>query len=70
MSCRLTIRPMTLERGKMFEDQYNEEMEREVRRLEALKRATDLGHPEWLNACTVCGCRLLATDISKCEDCT
>ena len=34
--------------------QYNEEMEQEVLRLEALKRANDAGHPEWLNACAVC----------------
>jgi hypothetical protein len=54
----------------MFEDQYNEEMEMEVLRLEALRRAVDGGHREWLNACAVCGCRLLTTDISKCEDCT
>lgn len=53
----------------MFEDQYNEEMEREVRRLEALKRATAAGHPEWLNACAGCGCQLTSTERSRCEQC-
>lgn len=51
----------------MFELEYNEEMEREVLRLEALKRATDAGHPEWLNACAVCGCSLTPIDIRRCE---
>jgi len=34
----------------MFETQYNEEMQQEVLRLEAFKRVTEAGHPEWLNA--------------------
>lgn len=37
----------------MFEAQYNDEMEAEVLRLEALKRATDTGHPEWINGAVV-----------------
>ncbi|QWV95466.1 hypothetical protein KP004_09940 [Geomonas oryzisoli] len=53
----------------MFETQYNEEMEAEVRRLEAKKRAMDAGHPEWDNACASCGCRLASTDVSFCETC-
>ena len=53
----------------MFESQYNDEMETEVKRLEARKRAADAGHPEWENACSVCGCRLAGTDIEHCQDC-
>ena len=37
----------------MFESQYNDEMEREVKRLEAKKRATAAGYPEWDNACKI-----------------
>jgi hypothetical protein len=54
----------------MFEDQYNEEMEQEVLRLEALKRATDAGHPEWQNACAGCGCQLMDTGTNRCERCS
>ncbi|GFO63320.1 hypothetical protein M1B72_10700 [Geomonas paludis] len=53
----------------MFEMQYNEEMEAEVRRLEAKKRATEAGHPEWDNACASCGCQLAGTDDKFCESC-
>jgi hypothetical protein len=34
----------------MFESQYNDEMEAEVKRLEAQMRANEAGHPEWVNA--------------------
>jgi hypothetical protein len=51
----------------MFESQYNEEMEAEVKRLEAKKRAVDAGHPEWHNACAGCGCELSAKDLDKCR---
>ncbi|MEI6213291.1 MAG: hypothetical protein WCP10_04230 [Desulfuromonadales bacterium] len=51
----------------MFENQYNEEMEAEVRRLEAKLRATLAGHPEWDNACAFCHCELHGTDQIKCE---
>jgi hypothetical protein len=53
----------------MFEDQYNEEMEAEVRRLEAKQRATAAGHPEWANACAVCLCELAGTDRDRCDRC-
>ena len=53
----------------MFEVQYNEEMEQEVLRLEALQRAVAAGHPEWLNACAVCHCQLAGIDITRCEMC-
>ena len=53
----------------MFECQYNDEMEAEVKRLEAKARAVAAGHPEWLNACTVCGAELLTLDLSRCENC-
>ncbi len=54
----------------MFECQYNDEMEAEVRRLEALSRATAAGHPEWLNACVSCGCEIRSVDACQCESCS
>ncbi|MBJ6724535.1 hypothetical protein [Geomesophilobacter sediminis] len=53
----------------MFEMQYNEEMEAEVRKLEAKKRATEAGHPEWDNACAVCGTEIAGTDSDRCGSC-
>lgn len=53
----------------MFEVQYNDEMEAEVRRLEAKQRAVSAGHPEWVNACSGCGCRLLTPEHALCEAC-
>ncbi len=53
----------------MFESQYNDEMEAEVMRLEAQKRASDVGHPEWENACRVCGCRINGTRVATCTKC-
>lgn len=53
----------------MFESQYNDEMEAEVKRLEAQMRAVNAGHPEWVNACVVCGCQLTGTDASRCDKC-
>lgn len=53
----------------MFEDQYNDEMEAEVKRLEAQQRTSAAGHPEWVNACAACGCELKKVDIDRCERC-
>ena len=53
----------------MFESQYNDEMEDEVKRMEAQIRAVNAGHPEWANACAVCGCELTGTDTNKCGQC-
>jgi hypothetical protein len=53
----------------MFETQYNEEMEAEVRRLEAKRRAQDVGHPEWENACALCGCQIEGTAADRCCRC-
>ncbi|MEI6702999.1 MAG: hypothetical protein WCL71_05610 [Deltaproteobacteria bacterium] len=53
----------------MFESQYNDEMEAEVKRLEAQKRAINAGHPEWLNACADCGSELTGTEATICEKC-
>lgn len=53
----------------MFETQYNYEMEAEVRRLEAKKRAADAGHPEWENACALCGIELQLLDFVICSIC-
>jgi hypothetical protein len=53
----------------MFEVQYNDEMEAEIRRLEAKKRAAEAGHPEWDNACAGCGCRLDDPDRARCDRC-
>jgi hypothetical protein len=52
----------------MFESQYNDEMEAEVRRLEGKQRAIAAGHPEWDNACAGCGCELLL-DAETCREC-
>jgi len=53
----------------MFETQYNEEMEAEVRRLDAKQRAISAGHPEWDNACKICSCRLEGTSDAVCVTC-
>ena len=53
-----------------FESHYNDGMEAEVRRLEARLRATAAGHPDWANACTVCGCELHSVDTDTCDRCT
>lgn len=53
----------------MFENQYNEEMEAEVRRLEARQRAVNAGHPEWDNACRSCGCELQGAEDEQCIRC-
>ena len=53
----------------MFEEQYNDEMEAEVRRLEAKNRAMTAGHPDWNNACAVCGCELTDVILERCGDC-
>jgi hypothetical protein len=54
----------------MFESQYNEEMEAEVKRLEAKRRAALAGHPEWDNACALCGDRIDGSTAEKCQGCT
>ena len=54
----------------MFESQYNDEMEAEVKRLEAKMRAINAGHPEWDNACVACGCELSNTDTNRCRQCS
>lgn len=53
----------------MFETHYNEEMEAEVKRLEAQQRAIGVGHPEWDNACKICGCRIAGCVEDSCEQC-
>lgn len=53
----------------MFEVQYNEEMEAEIQRLEARNRATAAGHPEWSNACALCGCELADVSVDRCCHC-
>lgn len=54
----------------MFESQYNDEMEAEVKRLEAKMRAINAGHPKWINACVTCGCELINLDSVKCSRCS
>lgn len=54
----------------MFETQYNEEMEAEVRRLDAKQRAISAGHPEWDNACKLCNSRLESTKDVVCVNCS
>jgi len=53
----------------MFEDQYNDEMNAEIKRLEARNRAFAAGHPEWLNACVVCGSELITIANDTCCQC-
>lgn len=53
----------------MFENQYNDEMEAEVRRLEAKQRAVAAGHPEWVNACISCNCQLPTVEPALCQHC-
>ena len=52
----------------MFEQQYSDEMEAEVRRLEGKQRAVAAGHPEWANACAHCRCEL-PLEMDRCERC-
>jgi len=54
----------------MFEVQYNDEMEAEIRRLEAKNRAIAVGHPEWDNACSICSCELDSSDVDRCDGCS
>ena len=54
----------------MFESQYNDEMEAEVKRLEAKKRAFEAGHSEWNNACAVCACEIADTNSDRCSSCS
>ena len=51
----------------MFEQQYDEQMAAEIQRLEGRQRAA-AGHPEWENACAVCGGELSVT-ADSCDRC-
>ena len=53
----------------MFEVHYNDEMEAEVKRLEAKQRAIAAARPEWVNACAICGCELKSVDTDRCDHC-
>ena len=53
----------------MFESHYNDEMEAEVKRLEAGGRAMAVGRPDWKNACALCGCELATVENSRCDHC-
>jgi len=52
----------------VFEQQYDDEMAAEIRRLEGKARAAASGHPEWQNACAGCGCEL-SVAAESCERC-
>ena len=52
----------------MFEQQYDEQMTAEIRRLEGKQRAAAAGHSDWQNACARCGCEL-PVDADLCEPC-
>lgn len=54
----------------MFETPYNEERIAEARRLDAKQRAIGAGHPEWDNACGVCGDRLEGISDKPCANCS
>jgi hypothetical protein len=58
-----------MKEGYIFETQYNDEMEAEVKRLDAKQRAILAGHPEWLNACISCNCELKTLDSVRCKQC-
>ena len=53
----------------MFEQQYDDEMAAEIRRLEGKMRAAAAGNPQWENACPGCGCRL-PVELDRCPLCT
>ena len=53
----------------MFEVDYNDQMEAEIRQLEAKNRAAAAGHPEWANACAICGCELKSVETQRCARC-
>jgi hypothetical protein len=53
----------------MFEQQYNDEMEAEVKRLEAKARAAAAGNSQWVNACSACGCELVSIEAATCDRC-
>ena len=53
----------------MFENQYNDQMEEEIKRLEAQNRAIAAGHPEWINACAKCGVELTTVNNVTCGRC-
>jgi hypothetical protein len=53
----------------VFEQQYDEEMAAEIKRLEAKQRAARAGHSEWDNACAGCGCQLDGMD-QYCSACS
>lgn len=52
----------------MFEQQYDEQMAAEIRRLEGQQRAAAAGHPDWHNACAGCGCEL-PLEADRCPLC-
>jgi len=54
--------------SEVFEQQYDEQMVAEIRRLEGKQRAVLAGHPQWHNACVCCGCEL-AVDADNCDCC-
>lgn len=53
----------------MFETAYNDEMVAAVQRQEAKARATAAGHPDWHNACALCGSELTGITSSLCALC-
>jgi hypothetical protein len=53
----------------MFEQQYNDEMEAEVKRLEAKARSAAAGKPDWDNACAGCGCQIAGVETDTCDRC-
>lgn len=52
----------------MFEQQYDAQMEAEIKRLEGKQRAVAAGHPEWENACAACGGES-PPDSDRCGQC-
>jgi len=52
----------------MFEQQYDDQMVAEIRRLEGKARAAAAGHAEWQNACAGCGDEI-PVEMDRCERC-
>ena len=65
---RFATKTLAVEEPGVFEQQYDDEMVAEILRLEARKRAAAAGHPEWENACAVCGGELPA-GADRCDRC-
>lgn len=49
----------------MFEVQYNDEMEAEIKRLEAEALAKPVGHPGYVNGCNISDRNTESTSVAR-----